>query len=128
MKYINPRAIRQPFARFSHAIEIPPDHRILICSGQPGVDALDRVASTIEEQAHQCFKNINLILADAAMSYANVVRINGYVASRVYMKGSLSVRDQYVDNPPPACTTMIVLGFERPDFLVEVEVIAAGRE
>jgi enamine deaminase RidA (YjgF/YER057c/UK114 family) len=31
-----------------------------------------------------------------------------------------------VANPPPASTLMIVEGFTRPEFLVEVEVLAAG--
>jgi enamine deaminase RidA (YjgF/YER057c/UK114 family) len=35
------------------------------------------------------------------------------------------VRDRYVAAPPPASTLMIVQGFARPDFKVEVEIIAA---
>jgi enamine deaminase RidA (YjgF/YER057c/UK114 family) len=38
----------------------------------------------------------------------------------------MSVRDSYTADPPPASTLMIVTGFSRPEFLVEVEVIAAG--
>ena len=128
MKHITPRGIRVPFARYSHGVEIPPDHRILICSGQLGIDALDRVPPTIEEQTHLCFKNIKAVLAEAGMTFADVVRINAYVASRVYLKGYMSVRDQYVEDPPPASTLMIVLGFSRPEFLVEVEAIAAAPE
>jgi enamine deaminase RidA (YjgF/YER057c/UK114 family) len=35
------------------------------------------------------------------------------------------VRDRYVMLPPPASTLMIVSGFTRPEFKVEVEAIAA---
>jgi enamine deaminase RidA (YjgF/YER057c/UK114 family) len=35
------------------------------------------------------------------------------------------VRDRYVGDPPPASTLLVVSGFTRPEFLVEVEVIAA---
>ena len=35
------------------------------------------------------------------------------------------VRDRYVALPPPASTLMIVSGFTRPEFKVEVEAIAA---
>jgi enamine deaminase RidA (YjgF/YER057c/UK114 family) len=38
----------------------------------------------------------------------------------------MSVRDEYVTDPPPASTLMIVSGFARPEFLVEVEVMAAA--
>jgi len=36
------------------------------------------------------------------------------------------VRDRLVADPPPASTLMIVSGFTRPEFKVEIEVIAAG--
>ena len=38
----------------------------------------------------------------------------------------MDVRDRYVGDPPPASTLMIVSGFARPEFLVEVEVIAVA--
>ena len=38
----------------------------------------------------------------------------------------MSVRDRMVGDPPPASTLMIVSGFTRPEFLVEIEVVAAG--
>ena len=38
----------------------------------------------------------------------------------------MTVRDRYVADPLPASTLMIVSGFARPEFLVEVEVVAAA--
>jgi 2-iminobutanoate/2-iminopropanoate deaminase len=38
----------------------------------------------------------------------------------------MRVRDRYIGDPPPASTLMIVSGFARPEFLVEVEAIAAA--
>jgi enamine deaminase RidA (YjgF/YER057c/UK114 family) len=40
----------------------------------------------------------------------------------------MAVRDRYVSDPLPASTLMIVGGFTRPEFLVEVEVVAAKSE
>jgi len=42
-------------------------------------------------------------------------------------QGYMTVRDLNVRDPPPASTLMIVSGFSRPEFLVEVEIIAAGQ-
>jgi enamine deaminase RidA (YjgF/YER057c/UK114 family) len=42
------------------------------------------------------------------------------------MAGYMAVRDRMAGTPPPASTLMIVSGFTRPEFLVEVEVVAAG--
>jgi enamine deaminase RidA (YjgF/YER057c/UK114 family) len=126
MKYITPPGIRPPFARYSYGVEIPAGSRILVCSGQLGISAEDRVPETVEEQTHLCFRNIGAVLEHAGFTLANIVRINAFVVSREHLKGYMSVRDVYIGEPPPASTLMVVSGFSRPEFLVEVEVIAAG--
>jgi 2-iminobutanoate/2-iminopropanoate deaminase len=126
MKHITPPGIRAPFARYSYGVEIPPGHRILVCSGQLGISVADQVPPTIEEQTHLCFRNIGAVLEAAGFAFSDVVRINAFVVSREHLKGYMSVRDLYIAEPPPASTLMIVSGFSRPEFLVEVEVIAAA--
>jgi 2-iminobutanoate/2-iminopropanoate deaminase len=126
MRHITPKAIRAPFARYSYGVEIPPGHRILVCSGQLGVSPDDQVPAGIEEQSHLCFRNIAAVLDAAHMTFADIVRINSFVVAREHLKCYMSVRDGYISDPPPASTLMIVSGFSRPEFLVEVEVIAAA--
>ncbi|HKN08642.1 MAG TPA: RidA family protein [Pseudomonadota bacterium] len=126
MKHITPPGIRPPFARYSYGVEIPPGYRILVCSGQLGISAADQVPPTIEEQTHLCFRNIGAVLDAASFALSDLVRINAFVVSREHLKGYMSVRDLYIADPPPASTLMIVSGFARPEFLVEVEVIAAA--
>jgi enamine deaminase RidA (YjgF/YER057c/UK114 family) len=59
------------------------------------------------------------------MGLEDVVRINAYVTKREHMAGYMAVRDRTFGEPPPASTLMIVSGFTRPEFLVEIEVVAA---
>jgi enamine deaminase RidA (YjgF/YER057c/UK114 family) len=59
------------------------------------------------------------------MSFADIVRLNAYVTDRAYMAPYMAVRDRYVGSPPPASTLMIVTGFTRVEFKVEVEALAA---
>jgi 2-iminobutanoate/2-iminopropanoate deaminase len=127
MRHITPPGIRPPFARYSYGVEIPAGHRILVCSGQLGVTPDDRVPATIEEQTHLCFRNIGAVLEQASFGFGDIVRINSFVVSREHLKGYMSVRDLYIGDPAPASTLMIVSGFSRPEFLVEVEVIAAAQ-
>ena len=124
---LSPAAIRKPFARYSHGIEVPDGTRLVFCSGQLGARADDSVPPTVEAQAEICFENIKVILAEAGMTLADIVRVNAYVTAREHMKGYMAVRDRYVGDPPPASTLTIVSGFTRPEFLVEVEVVAAGK-
>jgi enamine deaminase RidA (YjgF/YER057c/UK114 family) len=125
LRHLVPNAIRAPFARYSHAVEVPPGARWLVCSGQLGIAADDRIPEAVEDQAVLCFEAIGACLAEAGMSFADIVRINAYVTDRAHMAGYMAVRDHYVARPPPASTLVIVTGFTRPEFKVEVEAIAA---
>jgi enamine deaminase RidA (YjgF/YER057c/UK114 family) len=84
----------------------------------------DVVPGTVEQQAEVCFRNIEAILAEGGLTLRDVVRLNAYVTARQHMKGYMAVRDRFVSDPLPASTLMIVAGFTRPEFLVEVEAIA----
>lgn len=123
-----PEALRAPFAKYSHAVEIPAGSRLVLASGQLGVAPDDSVPDSAEAQADLCFANIRAILEDAGMGMADIVRINAYVTDRAHMAGYMASRDRHVASPPPASTLMIVSGFTRPEFMVEVEVIAARKE
>ena len=59
------------------------------------------------------------------MTMADIVRINAYVIAAEYLGGYMKVRDEFVGSPPPASTLMIVQGFSRPEFKVEIEAVAA---
>jgi 2-iminobutanoate/2-iminopropanoate deaminase len=126
LRPLAPQSIRPPFARYSHAIEVAAGSRLVFVSGQLGVNPDDTVSPTVEGQAERCFENIAAILAEAGLGLADIVRIDAFVTAREHMKGYMSVRDRMVGDPPPASTLMIVSGFTRPEFLVEIEVVAAG--
>jgi enamine deaminase RidA (YjgF/YER057c/UK114 family) len=125
LRHLVPSQIRAPFARYSHAVEVPAGARWLLCSGQLGISASDQLPDSAEAQAVLCFEAIGACLAEARMSFADIVRINAFVTDRTHMAPYMAVRDRYAATPPPASTLMIVSGFTRPEFKVEVEAIAA---
>jgi enamine deaminase RidA (YjgF/YER057c/UK114 family) len=125
LRHLVPKRVRAPFARYSHAVEVLAGARWLLCSGQLGISDSDEIPEDAEAQAVLCFKAIGACLAEAGMSFADIVRINAYVTDRAHMAPYMAVRDRYVAQPPPASTLMIVSGFTRPEFKVEVEAIAA---
>ena len=126
LRAITPSALRAPFARYSHAIEVPVGARLVFCSGQLGIGADETIPDGAEAQATLIFKAIVAILAEAGMGLADIVRINAYVTGREHMAGYMKARDAVVCDPPPASTLMIVSGVTREEFKVEVEVVAAG--
>lgn len=120
---INPATIRPPFAQYSHAVQITGD-RMLFASGQLGVAPDDTVPEDVEAQAVLCFENIKAILGEAGMTLADVVRFTAYVTDRAYFPIYGAVRSRYVAGNAFASTLVIVSGFTRPEFKVEVEVTA----
>jgi len=125
LRHLIPAGIRRPFAQYSHAVEVQAGARMLFCSGQLGISANDRIPEGVEDQSVLCFEAIGLCLAEAGMGFRDLVRVNAYVIDRACMAPYMAVRDRYVALPAPASTLMIVGGFTRPEFKVEVEALAA---
>ena len=122
---VRPTSIRPPFARYSHGILVPPGAQLLFTSGQLGVGPDDAIPDDVEAQAVLCFENIRAILAEAGMSFADVVRFNAFVTDRAYFPVYGEVRGRYVSGDAFASTLVVASGFTRPEFKIEVEATAA---
>ena len=125
MRRLNPSSIYPPFANYAHGVEVGAEARMVFCSGQLGIDRGGAIPDDIEAQARLCFRAIDAILDEAGMTFDDVVRLNAYVSSAEYLGSYMQVRDEFVSKPPPASTLMIVQGFARPEFKVEIEAVAA---
>ncbi|MEL6435669.1 MAG: RidA family protein [Pseudomonadota bacterium] len=126
LTHLTPDSIRAPFAKYSHAVEVPEGMRLVVCSGQLGITVDDEIPANTEAQTRLCFDNIRAILGEAGMDLSNIVRINAYVTGREHLKPYMKVRDELFSAPAPASTLMIVSGFAREEFTVEIEALAAG--
>ncbi len=101
LKPHTPPSIHPPFAKYSHAVEVPPGARLLFASGQLGITADKKVPEDAGGQAALCFEAIGAILASAGMDFSDIVRINAFVTDRAYLKDYMAVRDRYVGSLPP---------------------------
>ena len=123
MTPLDPPTISAPFGNYSHGIAAGP---LIVTSGQLGLAADGIVPDGVTAQAEICFASISAILAEAGADFSHVVRLNAYVTRREDMAAYMAVRDRILADLPvkPASTLMIVTGFTRPDFLVEIEATA----
>lgn len=130
MKALKPDGIAPPFGRYSHGVVLPAGVRLVRTSGQLGLSADGSVPQDVETQATICFANITRILAEAGMAPVHVCHISAFVTDRAHMAGYMKVRDRFLADVAalPTSTLMIVTGFTRPEFLVEVEVWAASQD
>lgn len=125
-KTLAPSGIHPPFAPYSHGVVVPEGQKLVLCSGQLGITVAGVIPADCASQTRLCFDNIAAILAEAGMGLSNIIRINAYVTGREHLPDYMSVRNALFAEPYPASTLMIVSGFARPQFVVEIEAIAAG--
>ena len=123
------KSIAPPFARYAHGVIVPEGYRLIATSGQLGVAGDGTVPETAEAQAEIVFANLSAILREAGAGPADVVRLNAFVTDRAHMAGYMAARDRWLAGVErlPASTLVIVSGFTREEFKVEVEVTAAVR-
>lgn len=124
---LSPPSIRPPFARYAHGVAVPAGARLIVTSGQLGILPDDTIPEGAAAQAARCFAQCAAILAEGGMGPTDVIRINAFVTDRAHMQGYMTARDAWLADVTrlPASTLVIVAGFTRPEFLVEVEVTAA---
>jgi enamine deaminase RidA (YjgF/YER057c/UK114 family) len=127
---LTPKSIRPPFARYAHGVAVPAGWRLVVTSGQLGITADDIIPEDPRAQAELCFAALDAILADAGMTSVDAIRINAFVTDRAHMAGYMAARDAWLASVPdtdlPASTLVIVSGFTRPEFKVEIEITAAA--
>ena len=128
LKRHTPGTIHPPFSNYALGIEVAAGSRLLFCSGQLGIAPDGSIPENAKAQAEVCFANIKAVLESAGMGFANIIRINAYVTDRAYLPDYMAVRNALFPVESPASTLMIVTGFARDIFKVEIEVVAAAPE
>lgn len=123
-----PGTLAPPFARYAHGVAIEAGQRLVRTSGQLALARDGSIPEGAQAQATLIFENIDAILAEGGMSRADVCHISAFVTAREHMAGYMAARDAYLADAPdlPASTLIIVSGFTREEFVVEIEVMAVG--
>lgn len=125
LKAYNPDAVAAPASAYSHGMEVPANARWLYVSGQVGVRPDGTLAEGFEAQAEQALANMMAILAEAGMGAADLVRVNAYVTDAAHVKLIREIRARHFGESKPASTLVVVAALAAPDWLFEVEAVAA---
>jgi 2-iminobutanoate/2-iminopropanoate deaminase len=121
----NPKSIAAPIGTYSHGIETPPNARWLHVAGQTGLRPDGTTPEGIEAQTEAVWTSIVAILKEARMVPTDIVKINTYITRAEYFPGMAKIRAKYLGDHRPASTAIICTALARPEFIVEVEAIAA---
>jgi 2-iminobutanoate/2-iminopropanoate deaminase len=124
----DPEGIAPPASRYQHAVLVTDAARWLHLSGQVGTRPDGTTAEGLAAQLDAALANIDVGLASAEMTRADVVKITVYLTdgSAAAIAAYRERRDAWVgDGPLPASTLLVVAGLASPRFLVEVDCVAA---
>jgi 2-iminobutanoate/2-iminopropanoate deaminase len=126
-KLHTPPTIAPPLSRYSHAVEAPASARWLHISGQVGIKPDGGVAEGLEAQMVQAWRNILAILKAADMDRSDLVKVTAFLTSEGADVGLFrDVRDRILGPAKPASTLIVVAALAKPEYLVEIEAIAAA--
>ncbi|MGR9452190.1 RidA family protein [Rhizobium leguminosarum] len=110
---------------YIHALEIRHPSRLLFVSGTMGLDQEGMAAADLEAQLELIWSNLRAILTSADMTVDNIVRLTSYLSNGAFMEANQNARLRAL-NGRAVPTTAIIVETLRDDWLVEIEIIAAG--
>ena len=123
---VSEHRLHPPFARYAHGTVVQPHSQLVFTSGTLGIHKDGSIPKSAEDQSRLALSNVLEILRAAGANEKSVVRLNAFVTHRDHLQAYMKARDETMGGvPPTASTLMVVSGFARPEFLVEVEAIAA---
>jgi 2-iminobutanoate/2-iminopropanoate deaminase len=118
-------AVASQIGTYSDAVEVPANVRWLSTAGTPGLTPDGSIASDVTGQAEAAWAHIVALLEKAGMTIADVVKVTQYLVRAADIPAYAKVRARVLGAARPASTLLVVPGLVRPDFLLEVEVLAA---
>lgn len=123
---VNPGTIMPPYNNaYSHGVVIPAGARVLHTAGQVGARPDGSTPPDIESQAEQLWQNLLAILAGARMEVRDIVKLTAYVVGTENYPAYAAARARHLGAHRPASTAICVPRLLAPEWLLEVELIAA---
>jgi 2-iminobutanoate/2-iminopropanoate deaminase len=110
---------------YVHAIEVRGAERLVYTAGTIGLDPSGAPGASLDEQLELIWSNIRAILASADMTVDNIVRLTTYLRDPAYAEANAAARTAALGGRLVP-TTAIVAQTLVSEWLVEIEVIAAG--
>ena len=122
----SPATISPPASAYSHGVAASANARWLYISGQIGLDREGKTIDGPQAQMDACWERIFAVLEDAGMNKENIVKVTAFLTDPAHVGLYREVRDKNMDGILSASTLLVVSALAHPDWVVEIEAIAAG--
>jgi 2-iminobutanoate/2-iminopropanoate deaminase len=112
---------------YSHVVTVTGPGKLVYIAGQLARDIDGNCVGKgdMRAQMEQTFKNLDACLKAAGATWADVVKTNTYVTDFDEFQKHGDVRTRYFGVATPTSTTVQISRLAGPDFMIEIEMIAA---
>ncbi len=120
---IQPEGLNRTTA-YTHVVKVG---KLVFLAGQTAVDETGNVVGVgdVEAQAERVYENIKTALASVGADFSNLVKTTTYLTRAEDIEGYRRARAKHIPTDLPASTLLIVTRLANPDYLIEIEAIAA---
>ena len=112
-----------PTKGYSHVAKV---ENTLYIAGQVAKDLEGNIVGKgdFETQARQVFTNLKNILEETEGGIQNIVKMTTFLTHFDYIETYRKVRDEFIQEPFPPNTLLIVNSLAMAEYMIEVEAIA----
>jgi 2-iminobutanoate/2-iminopropanoate deaminase len=123
---VKPTTIAPPAANYAHAMVSPANSRMLHTCGVVPVEPNGTVPEALADQATVVWANVTAILQEAGMAIGDIVSMTTYVVVGHPLADVMAARDAALAGHLAASTLLVVPELARPEWKLEMAVIAAS--
>jgi 2-iminobutanoate/2-iminopropanoate deaminase len=116
--------IARQIGHYADAVQVPASYDQILVSGTPGLAPDGSLPGDMTGQATQAWQNIETTLNQAGASLGDIVSVRQWLTSAEDVRAYVDVRNRFITHKP-AFMLGVIPGLVRPDFLIEIEVVAA---
>ena len=123
----NPGNISKPFANYSHVVTVEGVQKLVFAAGQVAADVDGKVLppDDFDAQARMVMQNLANALGAGGAKISDVTKITIYICNPHDVPKARGILQKYFGDHPPGSTLCILRGLANPNFLLEIEAIAA---
>ncbi len=123
---LNPDTLHQNPA-FTQVVTVTNPAKFVYVGGQNGVDKNGNVVGKdIASQSEQSFKNVIAALEAAGATLQDVFKMTVYLVQGQSLQEAFAAAQRVQTfSQPPTVSVIMVAGLANPDFLIEIEAVAA---
>ena len=123
----NPKTISKPFTNYAHVVTVEDAKKLVFCAGQVAADLDGKVLppDDFEAQTKMVMENLKNALMAGGAKLSDVTKVTIYICNPHDVPKARAILQEYFGEHPPGSTLCILRGLANPNFLLEIEAIAA---